>query len=154
MHSFFLFHLMAGKALFSLLSGLVSCSVFHRHMFILGNVIWIFLSCVVSSARAPGISESWQIYDKIFGFSVILCGICTAVVDKCMVSSLDMSSLTFEQWSMFPWSFPKQFLWWNCQVLASGTSKRTAASCNFHKVFFSFEMPFFAHHHPFLFSLE
>lgn len=45
--------------------------------------------------------------------------------------SPDMSSLIFEQWSVFPWSFPKQFLWWNCQVLASATSKQTSASCNF-----------------------
>lgn len=124
--------------MFSLLSGLISCSVFVHHSTFLGNVTWIFLFCVVSSARTPGISESWQIYDKFFGFSAILCGVCTTAADKFTLSSLYMSSLTFEQWSMFPWSFPKQFLWWNCQVLASATSRQTAVSCNFHRVLFSF----------------
>lgn len=67
--------------------------------------------------------------------------------------SLDMSSLTFEQWIMFPWSFPNQFLWLNCQALASAPSKQTAASCNLHKVLFSFlwnAFPCSSPHNPFL----
>lgn len=71
--------------------------------------------------------------------------------------SLDMSSLTFEQWIMFPMSFPHQFLWWNCQALASAPSKQTAASCNLHKVLFSFlwdAFPWPSPYNPFLIRID
>lgn len=71
--------------------------------------------------------------------------------------SLNMSSLTFEQWIVFPWSFPNQFLWLNCQALASAPSKQTAASCNLHKVLFSFlwnAFPCSSPHNPFLIRID
>lgn len=93
----------------------------------------------------------------IFWFLLYSFGVCTTAADKCTLSSLDMSSLTFEQWIMFPWSFPNQFLWWNCQALASAPSKQTAASCNLHKVLFSFlrnAFPCSSPYNPFLIRID
>lgn len=93
----------------------------------------------------------------IFWFLLYSFRMCTTAADKCTLSSLDMSSLTFEKWIMFPWSFPNQFLWWNCQALASAPSKQTAASCNLHKVLFSFlrnAFPCSSPYNPFLIRID
>lgn len=71
--------------------------------------------------------------------------------------SLDTGSLTFEQWIMLPMSFPNQFLWWNRQALASAPSEQTAASCNLHKVLFSFlwnAFPCSSPYNPFLIRID